>query len=556
VDADDDIPEAVAVPPRRARFSPIWIVPILAIVVAIGIAWERFASEGPTVTITFKSADGIEAGKTFVKYKEVNIGQVTAVRIADDAQNVEVTARIAKSAGPLMVEDAHFWVVRPRISLSGVSGLSTLLSGNYIGFEAGVSTTKARSFTGLEVPPIITGGTSGRQFVLQGSDLGSLGIGSPLYFRRLPVGQVVAYDLAPDGSSVQIRVFVNAPYDKYVVRDTRFWNASGIDVSLTANGVDVRTQSLVALLEGGIAFETPGEYASASPAAANTVFTLYQNRVTAMKVDESIASRYVMYFRESVRGLSVGAPVTFFGVTVGEVTDVGLMFDPKTLDVRPRVEVVVYPERVVAQLPTAQGARLQTLIKEQSVRHQFMRKLVEQRGLRAQLGTGSLVTGQRFVSLGYFPKAPRVTISWDETPAELPTMLSTLPEIEEKLGRIIDRIEKMPLDAIGEDMKKALTSLDETLRDARGTIQRFDTNVTPALKAALDDARTALGAADRMLTSTEANLTGPGAPGQVELRNAMQELARAARSLRILADYLERHPESLIRGKPAEPPPK
>ena len=556
MEGDDDIPEAVAVPPRRARFSPIWIVPILAIVVAIGIAWQRFASEGPTVTITFKSADGIEAGKTFVKYKEVNIGQVTAVRIADDAQNVEVTARIAKSAGPLMVEDARFWVVRPRISLSGVSGLSTLISGNYIGFEAGASTKKARSFTGLEVPPIITGGMSGTQFVLQASDLGSLGIGSPLYFRRLPVGQVVAYDLAPDGSSVQIRVFVNAPYDKYVVRDTRFWNASGIDVSLTANGVDVRTQSLVALLEGGIAFETPAEYASASAAAANTVFTLYQSRVTAMKVDESIASRYVLYFRESVRGLSAGAPVTFFGVTVGEVTDVGLMFDPKTLDVRPRVEVVVYPERVVAQLPTAQGARLQALIKEQSVRHQFMRKLVEQRGLRAQLATGSLVTGQRFVSLGYFPKAPKVAMNWDETPAELPTILSTLPEIEEKLGRIIDKIEKMPLDAIGEDMKKALTSLDETLRDARGTIQRFDTNVTPALKAALDDARTALGAADRMLTSTEANLTGPGAPGQVELRNAMQELARAARSLRVLADYLERHPESLIRGKTAEPMPK
>jgi paraquat-inducible protein B len=556
VDADDDIPEAVAVPPRRARFSPIWIVPILAIVVAIGIAWERFASEGPTVTITFKSADGIEAGKTFVKYKEVNIGQVTAVRIADDTKNVEVTARIAKSAGPLMVEDARFWVVRPRISLSGVSGLSTLLSGNYIGFEAGASTKKTRTFTGLEVPPIITGGMSGTQFLLQGTDLGSLGVGSPVYFRRLPVGQVVAYDLAPDGSSVKIHVFVNAPYDKYVVRDTRFWNASGIDVSLTANGVDVRTQSLVALLEGGIAFETPSGYASASPAAANTVFTLYQNRVAAMKVDESIASRYVLYFRESVRGLSVGAPVTFFGVNVGEVTDVGLMFDPRTLDVRPRVEVVVYPERVVAQLPTAQEPRLQTLIQEQSLRHQFMRKLVEQRGLRAQLATGSLVTGQRFVSLGYFPKSAKVKMNWDETPAELPTTLSTLPEIEEKLGRIIDKIEKMPLDAIGDDMKKALVSLDATLRDARGTIQRFDTDVTPALKAALDDARTALGAADRMLTSTEANLTGPGAPGQVELRNAMQELARAARSLRVLADYLERHPESLIRGKTAEPAPK
>ena len=294
MDADGDLPEAVAVPPRRARFSAIWIVPILAILVAIGVAWERIASEGPTITITLKSADGIEAGKTFVKYKEVNIGQVTAVRLSDDTKGVEVTARIAKSAAPLMVEDARFWIVRPRISISGVSGLSTLISGNYIGFEAGKSTEKSRRFTGLDVPPIITGGMPGRVFVLQASNLGSLGIGSPIYYRRLPVGQVVAYDLTPDGSSVMIRVFVNEPYDKFVVRDTRFWNASGVDVSFTANGLDVRTQSLVSLLEGGIAFETPPAYASTSQAAAETVFTLFNDRATAMKVDESIASRYVL----------------------------------------------------------------------------------------------------------------------------------------------------------------------------------------------------------------------------------------------------------------------
>jgi paraquat-inducible protein B len=553
MDADDDLPEAVAVPPRRARFSPIWIVPILAIAVAIGIAWDRLASEGPTITITFKSADGIEAGKTFVKYKEVNIGQVTGVRLTDDTRNVEVTARIAKSAAPLMVADARFWVVRPRISLSGVSGLSTLISGNYIGFEAGTSTKKSREYTGLEVPPIITGSTPGRQFILQSTDLGSLGIGSPVYYRRLPVGQVVAYDLVPDGGSVQIRVFVNAPYDKYVVRDTRFYNASGVDVSLTANGLDVRTQSLVALLEGGVAFETPPGYLSESQAAAESVFTLYRDRTTAMKIDESIATRYVLYFRESVRGLSVGAPVSFYGVQVGEVTDVGLMFDPATLDVKPRVEVVVYPERVVAQLPTVQGAQLQALVHDPSVRQEFMRKLVERRGLRAQLATGSLVTGQRFISLSYFPKAAKANVTWTQTPAELPTMVSTLPEIEEKLGRIIDKIEKVPLDVIGEDVKKAIASLDETLKEARGTIQRFDAEVTPALKAALDDARGALGAAEKMITSTENNHVGPGAPGQVELRNAMQELARAARSLRVLADYLERHPESLIRGKTPEP---
>ncbi|MCC6195575.1 MAG: hypothetical protein IT518_14020 [Burkholderiales bacterium] len=185
-----------------------------------------------------------------------------------------------------------------------------------------------------------------------------------------------------------------------------------------------------------------------------------------------------------------------------------------------------------------------------------MQKMVDQRGLRAQLATGSLVTGQRFVSLDYFPKAPKARIAWNDPVPELPTMLSTLPELEEKLGRIVDKLERVPLEAIGDDLRKALVSVDETLRDARAVIGRFDADVVPALRSTLDDARGALGAAERMLTSTESNLVGAGAPGQVELRNAMQELARAARSLRVLADYLERHPEALIRGKPAEAPPK
>ena len=551
-DPIDELPEAVAVPPRRARYSPIWIIPILAALVAIGIFVERVVSEGPTVTVTFNSADGIEAGKTFVKYKEVNIGQVTGVRLSDDGAHVEVTAKIAKSAAGLMVADAKFWVVRPRISLSGVSGLSTLLSGNYIGFEAGASKTKGRQFTGLEVPPIITGGSPGRQFVLLASDLGSLGISSPVYYRRLQVGQVVAYDLAPDGKSVVLRIFVNAPYDKYVTSDTRFWNASGIDVSLSANGLDIRTQSLAALLEGGIAFDAPPNPTSTAEAVADTAFTLFVNRIEAMKLDESIATKYVMHFTESVRGLSVGAPVSLFGVQVGEVTDVGLSFNPKTLDVRPRVEVLIFPERLIARLPAAQEAKAMAMVKDVELRHSLMQKMVEQRGLRGQLATGSLVTGQRFIALGYFPKSPRARVDWSTPIPELPTVISTLPEIEEKLGRIIDKLERVPLDALGTDMKQALVSFDEAFRDARTLIQNLDTNVMPALKSTLSDASVALGSAERMLTSTEANLVGAGAPGQVDLRNALQEVARAARSLRVLSDYLERHPDALIRGKAAE----
>jgi len=311
------IPQATVVPQRRARISIVWIIPILAAVVAVGIAVQRIMNEGPTITIVFKAAEGLEAGKTFVKYKNVNIGQVTKVELSRDHSRVEVTAKMAKSAADLMVEDAKFWVVEARVTLSGVSGLGTLLSGNFIGFEVGKSKKEERKFTGLEVAPIITGGQAGRQFLLKAENLGSLGIGSPIYYRRLQAGQVIAYDLAGDGKSIDLKIFVNAPYDKYVNPGTRFWNASGVDVSFGAGGLDVRTQSLVALIAGGLAFDTPAYAEAAGPAAADTVFTLYGDQASALKHADTISQRYVLYFNETLRGLTAGAPVLLVGLPMG-----------------------------------------------------------------------------------------------------------------------------------------------------------------------------------------------------------------------------------------------
>jgi paraquat-inducible protein B len=530
----------------------VWIIPILAAVVAIGIAIQRILSEGPTITIVFKAAQGVEAGKTFVKYKDVNIGQVTAVQLSSDQSKVEVTAKIDKSAAGLMVEDAKFWVVEPRVTLSGVSGLGTLLSGNFIGFEVGKSNKSQRRFTGLDTPPIITSGQPGRQFVLKANDLGSLGIGSPIYYRRLQVGQVIAYDLSSDGTAMDIKIFVNSPYDKYVNPATRFWNASGIDVSVGAGGVDVRTQSLVALLAGGLAFDTPPFAAKAEPAAANTVFTLYNDQSTAMKHPDSISVRYVLYFNESMRGLSVGAPVTVLGLPAGEVTDVGIDIEPKTMRLRGRVELVFFPERLVARLSQKQVAVGETIEKSLQQRHAFVQRMVEQRGMRAQLRSGNLITGQLYIAFDSFPDAPKAKVDWKQDPTELPVVPSTVSDIEAKLTGIVAKLEKLPLDEIGDELRKTLVSLDQTLQDAGKAVNRIDADVTPGLKTTLDDLRGTIGNVDRVLKNTDATLVGKDAPAQQELRDALQEITRAARSLRILTDYLERHPESLIRGKTDE----
>ncbi len=550
----DNFPQATIEPRRRGRVSVIWIVPVLAAVVAIGIAIQRILSEGRTITIVFTAAVGFEAGKTFVKYKDVNIGQVTAVKLSADYAKVEVTAKIDKSAEGLMVEDAKFWVVEPRVTLSGVSGLGTLLSGNYIGFEVGKSTKQQRQFAGLDVPPIIRRGQPGRQFVLKAENLGSLGIGAPIYYRRLQAGQVIAYQMAADGKGIDIKIFVNSPYDRYVNPDTRFWNASGIDVSVGAAGLEVRTESLVAILAGGIAFDTPPFAVQSDPAAADTSFILYGDKTTAMKQPESIGTRYVLYFNESLRGLSVGAPVTLLGLTAGEVTEVGLDIDAKATNIRARVELLFYPHRLAARLGSKEAAIGKLLENNAQQRHAFMQRLVEQRGLRAQLRSASIVTGQLYVALDYFPEAAKAKIDWKRDPVEFPVVPSEITDLEQKVSGILAKLDKLPYEEIGADVTKALVSLDQTLKSVDKAVNRIDADLTPGLKTTIEDLRRTIVSADGVLKSTDTTLVGKDAPGQQELRDALQEIARAARSLRILTDFLEQHPEALIRGKSEEKP--
>jgi paraquat-inducible protein B len=268
-----------------------------------------------------------------------------------------------------------------------------------------------------------------------------------------------------------------------------------------------------------------------------------------MKQPEPTAVRYVFHFTESLRGLSVGAPVTLLGLPAGEVTDIGLDIDPARKSIRGRVQVVSYPERLVASLRATQAAVGETSIRTAQQRHAFFQRQVEQRGLRAQLRSGSLLTGQLFVALDYFPDAPKAKIDWSRDPVELPVMPSEITDLEQKVSGILAKLDKLPYEAIGADVTKALVSLDQTLKTADKAANRIDTEVTPGLKTMIEDLRRTIGSADGVLKSTDATLVGRDAPGQQELRDALQEIARAARSVRVLADFLERHPEALLRGK-------
>ncbi len=546
---DVELPQATVVPPKRSRISIVWIIPVLAALVGIGIAVQRIRSEGPTITIVFKAAEGIEAGKTFIKYKDVIIGQVKTVQFTEDYAKVEVTAKITKRAAGLMVDDAQFWVVRPTITLSGITGLNTLLSGNYIGFKSGASDVERTEFVGLDKAPFVAG-QLGREFVLTADDLGSLAAGSPILYRHLPVGQVIDFDLAPDGKSVRINVFVSAPYDRFVSRGTRFWRTSGISVSLGANGFDVRTESLASLLVGGIAFDAPPFVHDTAEAPSDSEFALHEDRAAAMKARDAMTRLYVLRFNESLRGLSVGAPVTYLGVQIGEVVDIGFDFEPEKANIAPRVSITFYPERLLVFTDPGQQKRVEEHLKsDERRRNAFLQRMIDERGLRAQLRTGSLLTGQLYVAFDYFPKAPKASIVTNKGVAEFPVVASGLVDLEAKLSSILDKIDKTPIEEIGAALRKDLESLDATLAGAQKLVTRVDTELVPSIKTDLEALHRTLGAMERTLANANATLLGPDAPAQQELRDALNEFTRAARSMRVFLDYLERHPEAPIRGK-------
>jgi paraquat-inducible protein B len=364
------------------------------------------------------------------------------------------------------------------------------------------------------------------------------------------VGQVTGFDLAKDGKSVEMQVFVSAPYDGFVRLGTRFWRVSGIEVSFDANGLEVRTESLASLLVGGLAFDVPPFMHDTTVAPPDAVFALYADRAAAMKARDAITRTYVLRFKESLRGLAVGAPVTYLGVQMGEVVDIGFDFEPEKANITPRVAISFYPERLLTFTEPGQQERVEQFLKgDDKRRNAFLQRMIDERGLRAQLRTGNLLTGQLYVAFDYFPSAPKARITWNRGVAELPVVASGLVDLEAKLGAILDKVEKLPLDQIATELRKDLASLDETLTGATRLIKKVDTELVPALKADLEGLQRAIAGMERTLKNVDTNLLGPDAPAQQELRDALTEFTRAARSLRLFLDYIERHPESPIRGK-------
>jgi paraquat-inducible protein B len=539
----ENLPAAVPARTLWGRLPLVWILPTVVVLAGAFVVIHEKLAQGTTIEIRFLNAEGLEANKTKIRYKEVDIGEVKAIRVAEDRKQVIVTADIQRNAKAYLVADTRFWVVRPRVSGAGISGLGTLVSGAYISVDVGNSENRREDFVGLEVPPVLTSDLPGREFILHAEDLGSLDIGSEVFYRHISAGQVVAYTLDPGGAAVTIKVFINAPFDNYVTGATRFWQASGIDMSLNASGVRLRTESLASILEGGVAFQSLPSGAP-SPVAADTAFTLFADQDRAMRPTETEIRSFVMYFKGSLRGLSAGAPVELNGITVGEVKGVDVEYEQNAGTLRFPVDVEIYPQRLRGHAPHSRpsGARDSS----EAASRTLIDALVAH-GLRAELKAGNLLTGQMLIALDMHQDATKDKVAWSEQPAIFPTISNGLDDIQDSVASIARKLNKVPFDQLSFRLMSAMNSLDQTLKSVDHLVQNVDSNLAPQVQSTLAEAQAAM--------KNAKDLLGQDSPSQNDLGTTLLQVSRAAKSISALADYLERHPESLLRGKPGSAQP-
>lgn len=515
---------------KKRELPLIWLVPLCALLVSAWLIYKTVSEKGPEITITFSSADGLEIDKTKIKYLNVEIGKVTDIAINKDMKTIDVTAEMHKESSAYLTNNSQFWVVRPQIGLSGVSGLGTLMSGAYISIKPEKGKNE-RHFKGLPDPPVLETNVQGKKFVLETTNIGAMGPGTPISFHGIAVGEVLEYELSKNADDIKLTVFVNSPYDQFIRTNTRFWIDSGIDLSAGANGFKLRTGPLISLLAGGIAFRTSPEDKVTDTVPENTSFQLFDDYEQSTQVIYHRTVKVVMYFNESVRGLTVGAPVLLRGIPVGKVTAITLEIDGKTADINIPVVVEVEPERINVINKQA------SLTVKENIAH------LVAKGLRAQLQTGSLLTGQLFVALDLFPNS-KVELHQNNTGyLEFPTTPNSMNQIINSAQAVMDKISKLPLETMTTEINKTLTSLQSTSKAATKTLTTADGTLVN-LDQTMKTADKALGSAHQVLTTLQ-----PGSTTQYELNQLLQELTQTASSVKQLADYLEEHPDSLIRGK-------
>lgn len=523
--------------PLRAHawLSWFWLFPIIAAAVVLGLAWRDLATRGPEITIAFDDAGSLQPGESPIKYKGVSVGVVQSIGLTSNASQVLVRARMKRFIEPYLASGARFWIVQPRVGAQGISGLTTLVSGAYIEMNPGRG-APLRRFTGLAEPPVLQPDTAGTFFTLLAPDASALIPGAPITYRGINVGEVEGFSLAPSRREVRIYAFVRSPYNRLVRAGTRFWNVAGIDLAASAAGFQLRVNSWQQLLAGGVAFDTPAGASLAPATTRNLTFPLYESHDEALRFPLGKPLVYQVRFGGDARGLARGTPVALEGTGIGEVAARKLVYDRATGTLYTRATLTIDPDDIDIPGIAAEDAAARASAVRAALAH------LVSRGLRARLISSSLITGTKLVALDRVRGTPPATIRVVDGVAEIPVAPGT--DIDAILRSAQDTLRHIDRATAGPQLRHALTELDATLT----RLDRLTTTLGPQAQSLLASLQETSRAAQRAANAASSAL-GANGTENTDLPRLMRQLSEAARSIRELADYLDRHPEALLRGR-------
>lgn len=537
---------------KANRYSLLWLFPLVALLIGLSLAYQHLSAIGPTITIQFSTADGIEANKTKIRYKDLDIGTVNDISLTDDMQNVVVSAQMTTTAAPLLKKDSELWVVRPQISAAGITGLSTLISGSYIAIDPGTSDSSSTHFIGLEKPPLTKVSEPGVRIKLATNNTKGLNTGSPVYYWGFKVGQIEQIYFNEKIDLIYVDAFVNSPYDKLINSNTKFWNASGFDFRVSANGADFDMKSLETLVLGGISFSTPMSLLSDNLTLdSNTVFTLYSSEQAINQPTSFDKQYYVLYFDDSIRGLSTGAPVEFNGINVGEVVDIRLLYDDAS------------KKAVIPVLIDIEVDRIDRVNSQNTGQDKDIISALVSNGMHASMETGSLLTGEKFIRLSMQPGTPgELTQDHYSSYSVLPVSGNSLNQITDNVSALIAKINQLPLKSLVKSANDVIDEAGGTITAARRVLEEPGIqNLGNSLQSTLTSIQSASNNAGSMLKSAKSEIASlsqqlentlyglsPDSSLYYSLQQTLNNLQMAAKSVDRLAKMLDEKPNALILG--------
>ncbi|WP_419811184.1 intermembrane transport protein PqiB [Bacterioplanoides sp.] len=524
---------------EESGWSPVWLIPVVALLIGVWMVYSTMANQGPLIKVQFATAEGLEAGKTRIKTRSVDIGTVESVMLNPGLDGITVTARIDKTAEPLLTRDARLWVVRPRVGTTGVSGLGTLLSGAYIELDPGTAEAGARQFTGLEDVPLTSPGTPGLALKLFSDSSHSLTVADPVLYQGFRVGQVESASFDADMKQAVYQIFIDAPYDRLITTNTRFWNVAGIQLDASAEGVNVTTGSLASLLAGGITFDVPPDLPVGQKVDGSQPFHLHANQRSAFERRHQYRAEYLILLEDSVRGLTVGAPVEYRGIRIGSVAQINVKGVERSgnseLDKMIPVLIYLEPGRI------GYGDSQQGL---DAFRNDFVTWVAD--GLSAKLQTGNLLSGSQFVAINFhddeLPDFPDIYSGY----SVIPTSQEGLEQISYKLEKLLDKVNGLPLE-------DTLQQANQVLAQLNATLQRVEQlgHHTNGLLADESTRRLPEQLSETLETMNQAlSGVGPNSENYRQARQLMTELRAALGDLQPLLHELNNKPSALLFSEP------